>query len=121
MERGKGYSKVVTSKTKDFKCTFTFSSEQRIVFCINKKTSTRTKVQRRGAFPFPSLAPINMMETNLQHFELAENYINEEASQNDTNNDQDTVSNKCNQCKYASSQAGNLKRHLKAHSGKKSK
>ena len=27
-------------------------------------------------------------------------------------------SNKCNKCNYASSQAGNLKRHLKTHSGK---
>ena len=26
-------------------------------------------------------------------------------------------SNKCNQCGYASSEAGNLRRHLKAHSG----
>ena len=29
-------------------------------------------------------------------------------------------SNKCNQCGYASSQAGNLRRHLKIHSGEKS-
>ena len=29
-------------------------------------------------------------------------------------------SNKCNQCDYASSQAGNLRRHLKTHSGEKS-
>ena len=28
--------------------------------------------------------------------------------------------NKCNQCDYASSQAGHLRRHLKTHSGKKS-
>ena len=27
---------------------------------------------------------------------------------------------KCNQCDYTASQAGNLKRHLKAHSGEKS-
>ena len=29
-------------------------------------------------------------------------------------------SNKCNQCEYASSQAGDLSRHLKMHSGEKS-
>ena len=29
-------------------------------------------------------------------------------------------SNKCNQCDYASSQAGNLRIHLKTHSGEKS-
>ena len=29
-------------------------------------------------------------------------------------------SNKCNQCDFASSQAGNLRRHLKTHSGQKS-
>ena len=29
-------------------------------------------------------------------------------------------SNKCNQCEYASSQASNLRRHLKAHTGEKS-
>ena len=29
-------------------------------------------------------------------------------------------SNKCKQCDYASSQAGNLRRHLKKHSGEKS-
>ena len=29
-------------------------------------------------------------------------------------------SNKCNQCGYASSHAGNLRKHLKMHSGEKS-
>ena len=29
-------------------------------------------------------------------------------------------SNKCNQCEYASSQAGDLRRYLKTHSGEKS-
>ena len=28
-------------------------------------------------------------------------------------------SNKCNQCDYASSQAGNLRQHLKMHNGEK--
>ncbi|MCP3871912.1 MAG: C2H2-type zinc finger protein [Desulfobacteraceae bacterium] len=30
------------------------------------------------------------------------------------------MSNKCNQCDYSSSQADNLRRHLKRHSGEKS-
>ena len=31
-----------------------------------------------------------------------------------------TKSNKCNQCDYASSREGHLRRHLKMHSGEKS-
>ena len=31
-----------------------------------------------------------------------------------------TKSNKCNQCDFASSQAGDLRRHLKTHGGEKS-
>ena len=38
------------------------------------------------------------------------------------NNTADNVikANKCNQCNYASSRAGHLRRHLKTHSGDKS-
>ena len=52
------------------------------------------------------------MDKNLQHFEFI---VNEETSDNMTKNDQD----KCNQCKYTSSQAGNLKRNLKKRNGEK--
>ena len=37
-----------------------------------------------------------------------------------TKTDNIAKSNKCSQCDFASSQAGNLKRHLKTHSGEKS-
>ena len=33
--------------------------------------------------------------------------------------DKTETPNKCNQCDYASSQAGHLKRHLKTHNGKR--
>ena len=52
------------------------------------------------------------MDKNLQS-------VNEEASENVAKNGQDMKSNKCNQCKYESSQAGNLRTHLKTHSGEK--
>ena len=53
------------------------------------------------------------MDKNLQS-------VNEEASENVTKNGQDMRSNKCNQCKYESSRAGNLRTHLKRHNGEKS-
>ena len=62
-----------------------------------------------------------MTDKRLQCLEPTENDVNEEASENVTKNDKEKASNKCNQCKYASSQAGNLKRHLKRHSGEKAK
>ena len=77
-----------------------------------------------------------MVDKNLQDFELAAldewvelaKLVNEEASKNETKNDQDTSkkcntgekSKKCNQCDYASARAGDLGRHLKTHSGEKS-
>ena len=36
------------------------------------------------------------------------------------NSDNVITSNRCNQCDYASSRAGNLRTHLKMHSGEKS-
>ena len=66
-----------------------------------------------------------MVDKNLQDFELAAldewvelaKLVNEEASKNETKNDQYMLSNKC---KYASSRDGNLRTHLKIHSGEKS-
>ena len=69
-----------------------------------------------------------MVDKNLQDFELAAldewvelaKLVNEEASKNETKNDQYMLSNKCNQCDYTSSCASNLRRHLKTHSREKS-
>ena len=66
-----------------------------------------------------------MVDKNLQDFELAAldelvelaKLVNEEASKNETKNDQYMLSNKC---KYASSRDGDLRRHLKMHRGEKS-
>ena len=77
-------------------------------------------MQRTGVDHFPSLAPIKMTDKRLQcSSELTANYVNEEASENVTKNDKEKASNKCNQCKYASSQVGNLRKHMKKHSGEK--
>ena len=68
------------------------------------------------------------IEENLLDFELAAldelvelaALVNEETSKTKTKNNQDTLSDKCNQCYYALSQASHLKEHLKAHCGEKS-
>ena len=48
-----------------------------------------------------------------------ESGVNVDVPLRNTNNERDK-SNKCNQCDYASSSPGNLRRHLKTHSGEKS-
>ena len=68
-------------------------------------------------YPFPSLAPVKIMDKNLQPFELAGNNV--DAAKNATKNDQDMASKKCNQCGFASRYASALRAHLKAHSGEK--
>ena len=60
-----------------------------------------------------------MTDKNIERFELAENEANVEASRNVTKKGQDTRINKCNQCKYTSSNTGHLRAHLKMHSGEK--
>ena len=61
-----------------------------------------------------------MTDKTIECFELDENEANVEASRNVTKNGQKITINKCNQCKYTSSHAGNLRTHLKRHSGEKS-
>ena len=69
-----------------------------------------------------------MVDKNLQDFDLAAldelaelaALVNGEASKNKTKNYQDMLPNKCNQCDFASSGAGDLRTHLKTHSGEKS-
>ena len=56
------------------------------------------------------------MEQNLEHDNsLQKNFSERVANQLEEN------SNKCNQCDFASIQAGDLRRHLKTHSGEKTK
>ena len=51
--------------------------------------------------------------------DFSENSVNVDIPLRNTN-DEGEKSNKCNQCDYASSQAGHLRKHLKIHSGEKS-
>ena len=58
------------------------------------------------------------MDQDLIADDLCESGVNVDVPLRNTNNEREK-SNKCNQCDYASSQAGDLKRHLKMHSGEK--
>ena len=107
--------------------TFTFFFDQRVVFSIIKGQYPKTSAEAR-CHPFLLSCSNNMTDKNLQHFEFTENCVNEEASKNETKNDQDTTSKKCNsgekskkcnQCIFASSEASDLRTHLKTHSGEK--
>ena len=55
------------------------------------------------------------MDLNFENDNLDECYVGIRAPKVVTK-----MSNKCNQCEYASSLAGNLKTHLKTHAGEKS-
>ena len=55
------------------------------------------------------------MEQNLENYDFGLKYANVK------NTDNAIKSHKCNQCDYASSNAGHLRTHLKAHNGEKSK
>ena len=57
------------------------------------------------------------MDQKLEQQDIDENRANEIQMRG---TDGRKKSNKCNQCDYASSYAGNLKTHLKTHSGEKS-
>ena len=50
---------------------------------------------------------------------FSENGVNVDIPLRNTNNEGEK-SNKCNQCNYASIQAGHLRSHLKKHTGEKS-
>ena len=58
------------------------------------------------------------MEQPLENFDFSLKDANVKILKKRTDNA--IKSNKCNQCDYASSQAGNLRSHLKTHSGEKS-
>ena len=56
------------------------------------------------------------MDQNRIDDDFSENGVNVYIPLKNTNNEREK-SNKCNQCDYASSQAGNLGSYLKTHSG----
>ena len=59
------------------------------------------------------------MDPDLINDDLSESGVNVDVPLRNTSNEREK-SNKCNQCDYASSSPGNLRRHLKTHSGEKS-
>ena len=58
------------------------------------------------------------MDQDLIDDDFSESGVNADVPLRNANNEV-IKSNKCNQCNYASSQAGNLRVHLKTHSGEK--
>ena len=56
------------------------------------------------------------MDQNLIDDDLIESGVSEDIPLRNTNNEREK-SKKCNQCDYASSEAGTLRTHLKTHSG----
>ena len=60
------------------------------------------------------------MDINLENCNLDEYNVRIKATKMVTKKGQDKRSNKCSQCDYASSDAGNFRKHLKTHSGEKS-
>ena len=58
------------------------------------------------------------MGQDLVDDDFNESGMNEDVPLRNTNNEE-VKSNKCNQCNYASSHTGHLRRHLKTHSGEK--
>ena len=60
-----------------------------------------------------------VVDRNLQDDDFVENGVNVDIPLKNTKIVREK-SNKCNQCDFASSQAGDLKRHLTTHSGEKS-
>ena len=60
------------------------------------------------------------MDQGLESYDLSANNESKKAPVRVEKGGQGKSSNKCNQCDYASSHLGNLKRHLTVYSGEKS-
>ena len=56
------------------------------------------------------------MGTKTDHGEMSNRYAGAGTLRRHRHGHNEEKSNKCNQCDYASSQAGTLRRHLKTHS-----
>ena len=63
-------------------------------------------------------AKLVVMDQDLVDYDFCESGVNVDVPLRNTNNEV-VKSYKCNQCNYASSHAGNLRTHLKIHSGEK--
>ena len=59
------------------------------------------------------------MEPNVENCDLGKSDVGMITSTRMAQTCYGQKSNKCNQCEYASSNASNIKRHLKTHSGEK--
>ena len=62
-----------------------------------------------------------VMERNVENFELLKDNVTMKGTMGVTKTGQGKKSNKCNRCDYVSSEAGDLRTHLKTHSGEMSK
>ena len=75
---------------------------------------------------FPSLKLTVSKVTNLKLVGMGQDFIDGDLSENEVNvddplrNTKNEAENKCNQCDFTSSQAGDFRRHLKTHSREKS-
>ena len=75
---------------------------------------------------FPSLKLPVGMDTNPKLVVMGQDFIDGDLSENGVKvddplrNTKNEEEDKCNHCNYASSRAGNLRRHLKTHSREKS-
>ena len=81
---------------------------------------THTLFLRTDYFQRVSVMAQNLLNDSLSKKHCDVNVSISESSQLSNSHRSGEKTNKCNQCDYASTDAGNLRRHLKNHSGEKS-